>query len=126
MKQINFISDEDVKNITDIINNVCKYCEDMAIYDKIGVKYNNFYYKAKQLQKKFAANTHENRISKIISDLQDAWNYFPNTTEYIDGWEFINYFKFYFSTTSPSLLQMCNYLYTDEEIEEAFDIWKNK
>ena len=52
MEQINLISNEDVKTITNIIDNVCKYCEDMAIYDKIGIKYNNFYYKAKQLQKK--------------------------------------------------------------------------
>lgn len=53
MNNKNKISEEDIVIMKDIIDNICKYCEDKAIYDKIGFKYNDFYYKAKQLQKKF-------------------------------------------------------------------------
>ena len=34
-----------------IIENICKYCEDQAIYDKLS-KYGDFYYKLKTLLNK--------------------------------------------------------------------------
>ena len=33
-----------------ILEKVCEYCEDQAIYDKLG-RYNDFYYKIKEILK---------------------------------------------------------------------------
>jgi len=39
-----------VKVSTELIENICKYCEDNAVFDKLG-SYNDFYYKLKKFLK---------------------------------------------------------------------------
>lgn len=39
-----------VKVNTELIENICKYCEDNAVFDKLG-SYNDFYYKLKKFLK---------------------------------------------------------------------------
>ena len=39
-----------VKVDTELIENICKYCEDNAVFDKLG-SYNDFYYKLKKFLK---------------------------------------------------------------------------
>ena len=52
-----------------VIENICKYCEDMQVYDKLG-RYGDFYYKLKcLLNKEFEENlTTEDIIERLSID----------------------------------------------------------